>query len=703
MTLKIAWGNVRRSVRDFAIYFITVALGVAVFYAFNSMGAQQGVLAFSQTQSEIMGLLSRVIGLVSGLIAVVMAYLVVYANRFLIRRRKKEFGTYLLLGMETAGVVRIVLAESAIVGAASLAVGLALGIGFSQLLLAATSALFKADIAAKANFAFVFSPDAFVATIVLFAAIFVLAAIVNSRTVARAKLIDFMQAESRVETMKLRSLPLSIVLFAVSIALIAAAYSLLLRNGLLAMGPEFIASCVLVVTGTALFFYSLSGFLLRAVKAIRPLYLRGLNAFTLRQLNARVNTAFATLTVVCLVLFLAITSVCGGMGLRNATEDSLAKGTSYSFTASTTFGMTGLGGEYHAVEYSAGQLDFAQSVGYDMCEGLAQSAQDAGLGDFRSLVTKSAQVDSLYLPSNPVTYGSIEQAAGFSLADLADNALISNESYAAYSVSVMRLSQVNAALELAGKSPLELGPGECAVVSDVDMLAPFWERLAAERTSLAIGQTPLRVSQYREVSLMTTPYQYNMGAVVVPDEAIPADAIIVETTLDVQSDSDIDGEAMASIVEKIGERNDLATWPPAAALSRSICYEQSVGISAMVSFLAIYMGFVLVIACAAILAIQQLSDASDNARRYGLLRKLGAPEGMISRALFIQVLVYFLFPLGLAAAHSACALAVVADVVQMFGRFDIGQTALLVSGAFVAVYGVYFALTYLGARRLARG
>ena len=85
------------------------------------------------------------------------------------------------------------------------------------------------------------------------------------------------------------------------------------------------------------------------------------------------------------------------------------------------------------------------------------------------------------------------------------------------------------------------------------------------------------------------------------------------------------------------------------------------------AYLAIYLGFVLVIACAAILAIQQLSDASDNAQRYGLLRKLGAPEGMISSALFVQVLVYFLFPLLLAVAHAACALVVVTDVVAVPG------------------------------------
>ncbi len=90
------------------------------------------------------------------------------------------------------------------------------------------------------------------------------------------------------------------------------------------LSPQFTASVVLVCAGTALLFFSLSGFLVRMAKLIPSLYLRGLAPFTVQQLASRVNTAFASLTVVCMVLFLALTSVCGGLGLRDATESSLS-------------------------------------------------------------------------------------------------------------------------------------------------------------------------------------------------------------------------------------------------------------------------------------------------------------------------------------------------------------------------------------------
>ena len=305
MLARLALGNVRKSLADFGIYFLTVMLGVAVFYAFNSMTAQQGVLAFSETQSKMFDLLGMVIGGVSVFIAFVLVFLVVYANSFLIKRRKREFGVYLALGMSTGDVVKIVALESLIAGAASLAAGLVVGIGLSQLLLQLTSALFQADVAEAGGFAFVFSADALAKTAIVFAAIFLTAALLNARTVARAKLIDLLHAQRKNEEMRLTSLPLSLALFAASLVLIGVSYKLLIDNGLMEPSPEFAAATLLVCAGTVLFFYALSGFLLKLVQLIKPLYLRGLNMFALRQLNAKVNTAFASLSVVCLVLFLA--------------------------------------------------------------------------------------------------------------------------------------------------------------------------------------------------------------------------------------------------------------------------------------------------------------------------------------------------------------------------------------------------------------
>lgn len=699
MLAKLALGNVRKSVSDFGVYFLTVMLGVAVFYAFNSMTAQQGVLALSQTQDKMFDLLGMVVGGVSVFVAFVLVFLVVYANGFLIKRRKREFGLYLSLGMSVADVVRVVAVESLVAGAASLAAGLVVGQGLSQLLLALTSALFQADVAAANGFAFVFSADALAKTAGVFAVIFAASALLNARTVTKARLIDLMQAQSQNQKMKLTSLPLSLVLFAVSLGLIGVSYKLLVDNGLMEPSPQFAAATVLVCAGTALFFYSLSGFLLKLVQMIKPLYLRGLNMFTLRQINAQVNTAFASLSVVCLVLFLAITSVSGGMGIRNAMEGSLAKSTPYSASVSTSFGTYTSHTGYVAT--SLGVFgDFAKAQNYDMAAGLRASARTLDAGDFDTLAKGSAQVDLLIDPGDGLVLDDVERASGLSLADFAGTSV--NSGYGAYPVYVARLSQVNAALELAGQAPLQLGAQECAVFSDSDVTSAFYQRVVDARTVLDVSGRTLAVTSFHSESLQTTPFPLNTGTLVVPDDAVPAHAAILQSVLNVQCANDADEAAFGALAQAVADTDNPETWPVTLAITRTDVFEQSVSLSTVVAYLAIYLGFVLVIACAAILAIQQLSSATDNARRYGLCAKLGAPRAMINKALFVQVLVYFLFPLLLAVAHSACALAVVADVVAVFGHLDIGSTALACAACFLAVYGAYFAVTYLGAKRLVR-
>lgn len=700
MLARLAVGNIRKSIADFGIYFLTVVLGVAVFYAFNSMSQQRTVLAMTESQDKIFELLGTVIGGVSVFIACVLVFLVVYANRFLVKRRKREFGIYLMLGMTTGDIVRIVAIESLVTGAASLAAGLVLGFALSQGLLHLTSALFSADIASEGGLAFVFSADALVYTLVVFVAIFLIAAVVNAHEVSKARLIDLMTAARRTEAMALRSLPLSLALFVVSVAMIGVSYKLLLDNGLLDLSPRFGAATVLVCAGTVLFFWSLSGFLLRIVQSSKALYYRGLNMFALRQLNAKVNTTFATLSVVCLTLFLALTSVCGGIGIRNAVEGNLAQSTSYSATVRTAYYYWTSDGFEEAGLGAYG--DYAAELGGDMAAGLAQSATAIGAGDLRALVENGAQVDFLIDDvDDPLTIGEVEQAAGIALTDVSGNGAL-NPDYASTPLQIARLSQVNAALALAGAEPVELAEGECALLVDSDVSKGFFEEVARRAPVIEVGGVRLAATQCVGRCIETTSFPTNTGALVVPDDAVPVDALTMGSLYDVQCASVDDERAFVAACEAIEASDDPQTWPITMTQGRQDVVEQSASLSTIVAYLAIYLGFVLTVACAAILAIQQLSEASDNARRYGMLRKLGAPDGMIDRALLLQVAVYFVFPLLLAVAHSACAMRVVADVVAVFGALDIGLMVAMCAGAFVAVYGVYFAVTYLAARRLTR-
>ncbi len=196
MLLKLAFRNVRRSARDYSIYFVTLLFSVALFYAFNSISSQKALFDMEQGLAEAyFESFTIMMGLVSFVIAFVLAFLIIYANRFLIKRRKREFGTYLLLGMTPAQVSTIVVIETACVGVVSLALGLLLGMLVSQGLSFVTAALFAVKLDA---YHFIFSPLAFFVTVVCFAVLFAVTALFNVVQVRRCKL-------SRCSTRKTRA------------------------------------------------------------------------------------------------------------------------------------------------------------------------------------------------------------------------------------------------------------------------------------------------------------------------------------------------------------------------------------------------------------------------------------------------------------------------------------------------------------------
>ncbi len=700
MLAKLAFANVRRSYKDFAIYFFTLLIGVAVFYAFNSITAQDAVLAFDKSQGNMIELLSYLINGVSVFICVILAFLVVYASRYLIKRRNKEFAIYLLLGMPKGALLRLTLAETLIVGLVSLVAGIGLGLLISQGLLYVTAFMFVVDIP---GFTFFVAQDELVKTIVVFLIIFALALFFNVGYVMKAKLIDLIQSERKNDTLKLRSIPVSFCLFLISCVIIGFSYYLLSENGI-AVNPTFGAATALVCVGTLLFFYSLSGFLLRVIQSIKPLYYRGLNMFTLRQVASRINSSFVSMAVICMTLFLAITSVAGGVGISLSMQNSMASITRYDASVTSYYSVaSSLEGSDYSNEvkqrYEALQ-GYLEKYDYNMAQGIADDAKKLGLPDFNSVVRESAQVD---MYDSEATFGQLDEQLGKPLTDYVGTEMI-NPDYVDQTLSIVPVSQYNHAMEISGREGISLGRDEAVLNCDTDVVMDYARDVAKSGITLNIFGHDLAVDRdLNTETLQTTSIPGQMGILIVPDETIPDDAVPVTSILNVQFTNNPDAEKQwMDIYEGISTSEDPETWPLNMGMTKEEVFSQNIGLTTIIAYLAIYIGFVLVVACAAILAIQQLTAATDNRKRYQLLNKLGAPQGMVNGALFKQILIAFLFPLALAIAHSLCALQEVVTLVQLFGHLDIGQTSVVVSGAFLAVYGLYFVLTYVAARGVIR-
>ena len=674
MYARIALGNVRRSIRDFGIYFLTLVLGVAVYYAFNSVTQQSAVLRLSGNMRTLVQELGTIIRGVSIFVAVLLAFLVLFGNRFLIRRRKREFAIYLTLGMDRRHVSGIVAMESLAVGAGALVVGLAVGVLLSQALLYATARLFNTHVT---GFGLMFSGQACAYTVMSFAIIFLVVGALNVLEVSRFRLIDLMNADRKGEKSLVRNLPLSVALFVVSLALIGVAYHELRVNGMYAIDWRFNLATALVSVGTFLLFFSVSGFLLRLGQSARGFYLRGLNMFALRQLSSRVNSAWVSISIVCAALFLAITSTCGGFAIVSSINQSVSAITHYDVSVAM---------------YSTAQTSYASDAD-DVSGSGKEALLKASVPDWDSLVADSARIDLYQDPSMRLNLKALRGDTGVALPD----------SFAKYTngldkvpIYVVSLSQYNAILALRGDKPATLKANEALVTTDMNNMVSFWQRVALKREGFDFLGTAMRLRARSTTMEYQNSVNTSVGTIVVPDAALESKRAQLKPRSSLLNVKAKDSRAEARLYKEVVKAHQPGLL--FAAGSKSTAKEEVVGLTAIVGYLALYIGFVLFVSCAAILAIQQLSDVAESAPRYRVLFDLGAERSMVNHAILAQIATYFLFPLVVALAHSYVALGVLGGVIKSLGVLDFLRPLGVTMAIVLVLYGGYFLLTYGMAR-----
>ena len=669
MFFKLAIHNVRRSLRDYAIYFLTLTFGVCLFYVFNSMDSQQAMTALNSNQREIIQLLTSAIGYVSIFISFILGFLVVYSNRFLMKRRKKELGIYMLLGMDKGKISRILIVETLLIGIFSLGIGLAVGIFASQGLSAITAGIFEMDLS---SFQFTFSLSAFYKTLLYFGIIFLIVMIFNTISISKYKLITLLQASRKNESFKVRNIWISITAFIVSIACFAAAYYLVLTRGWESGGMLF--TCIILgCVGTLLFFFSLSGILLRVIKANKKLYYKGLNMFIFRQISSKINTAFISIGLICLMLFVTMVTFSAGISIAHASSQAVKSAAPYDISISK----------------SIYQSDIQSTEDKKVTETFQLQNQ-------LDLYSKNYFEIALY--NNLLTMSDLPNV----LPDVPSTAQNSP-------MRAVSLSDFNRVLESQGKEPISLGDNEFAINCNSYLVEPYYHMENNQSITFNGKEYQLGIHNILQETLSTNYSLMDAGTIILPDSALnrltPNERIL--NVFYRQSDSDYAQEATEafqnSIVESIRNNESNNENYSYSTIDKEGVYQSNVGTSVIISFIAIYIGLIFLITCVAILALQQLAEASDNTVRYNLLRKLGADPKMIHYALFTQIAIYFAMPLLLAIVHTVVGIKFSSTMVQMFGSgTSILTMSLITAGIMLVVYGGYFLATYWGCKSMIR-
>ena len=690
MLFKLSIKNMKKSFKDYAIYFLTLVLGVAIFYMFNSLDTQQAMLDVSTSTREIIKLMIGMLNIVSVFVAVTLGLLIAYANNFLINRRKKEFGIYMILGMGKRQISKIILFETILVGIVSLVCGIVIGVFASQFMSVLVAKLFEADMS---KFTFVFSREACIKTCIYFAIMYLAVMIFNTITISRYKLINLLTAIKKNEKVKMKNPFISILIFLIAAGILGFCYyKVTIDANKITEISQMLQIILLGILGTFLIFWSLSGFILRLVQSLKGTYLKGTNMFVLRQINNKINTTVISMTVICLMLFMTISILSSSLSLRNTMQKDLLDMTPVDLnlykTANLPEEYTRYGKKYRATE---------------------EAIEDSKITIVETLENNDFDINKLkdiveipIYATNDLTWGDFigdkyeEVKAQFPMLkyDTAE--------------TIVKVSDYNKLAKLYGNEQYSLNDDEYIVLCEFDNMLSIRNGVLEKGNILEIAgkEYKPKYDECKEGFIEMSTSHTNTGIILVPDSCNLTEDMKEETFLAANYNATSDEEkeeieknfieSDSILIKNLKEKGITLD-----GMTRISIIESSTGVAAIVVFIAIYLGIIFLIASAAILALKQLTESADNKQRYIILRKIGCDEKMINQALFRQIAIFFMLPLIFAIIHSIFGIQFAITLMSVLAsKEELLPSAIATVLIIGIVYGLYFLATYFGSKNI---
>lgn len=689
MLFKLSVRNIRKSIKDYAIYFFTLIVSVAIFYLFSSIEDQEAFRKYISTDPLSGRTIKSFLKGLSIFIAALLGLLIVYANRFLMKRRHKEFAIYLMLGMGKRKISVILFLETLLIGLGSLVVGLIVGVGLSQFMSALVADLFEADLNA---YKFVISNSTIARTILYFSVSYIVVMLFNGIIITKCKLINLMQSARRSEKISQKNPWLCVGVFIAAVCALAWSYHKVTHNTLMLREDQLLFCIGLGAVSTLLLFWSVSGLVLRAVMSVRGLYYKGLNTFTFRQISSKINTAVISMTIICLTLFITICTLSASFAYRGALNKTLRE----CCPADIEFTMS----NYERLK-NKDKLEF-QPIKEKPDEIIRLSGADKYL--------RKTEMISVYFETKTndiqVTYTDILGKY---------NTEYNSQPYERIQVEtkasprICSLSDYNKLAELFGSEKLNMEKDEYFVVADERSICPFLDKAAASGTEFTFNGKKLKPAFDKHIhgtmELFSQPI--NCGVLIVDDSLLTDIMPVMYGLFGYFNSSSKDemreeNKQLDAAVNKWVSQNYPDYKGEAYVESKVKISDNLIGESAMMTFIGLYLGLIFIIICAAVIALKQLSDCTDSTGSYEILRKIGAEEKSIRRSLFTQTAVFFFLPMLIAVIHSIFGLKICTTIIRTFSSYNIVSSILLTAGIIILIYGGYFILTYYCGRSIIR-
>lgn len=682
-TIKLSFRNIKKSFKDYAIYFFTLILGVAIFYVFNSIESQTVLLDVTNSTHKVIDLMTNMLSGASVFVAFILGFLIIYASRFLTKRRNKEFGIYMLLGMSKRKISMILFFETILIGIISLAVGLGLGVLLSQLMSMLVANMFEADMT---KYEFIFSSQACIKTIIYFGIMYVIVMLFNTVNIGKCKLIDLIQTNKKSEKVKMKNPMLCTIVFIISAIALGYAYYMVTGgiNEIIKTPEDIFKPIVIGAVSTFFIFWSLSGLILKIVTSMKNLYVKGLNTFTFRQLSSKINTTVFSMTIISLMLFVTICVLSSALSLKN----------------SMTANLDELAPADIQLEKRVLNEDWLDQ-GYN-----EEQIKNSKLSIREILEKFDFNIDSYLEQSVEYNlYQTEELTFGDTLGDNWETIKNTYTSLIPYNVAddIMTISDYNKVAKFYGNEEYTLNEDEYLIVADYDSMIEIRNVALKDNQEITVFGHTLKPKynecQYGFVEMAIN--HINSGIIIVPDDIVDENYIVYNSIIgNYYTDSlDEQREIQEQLKNLINNPISLEYNLPSINSKVDIS-EASIGIGALVTFLGLYLGIVFLIASVAILALKELTESTDNKERYNMLRKLGADEKMINKSLFRQIAIFFMFPLLIAIIHSIFGITFCSYIIETFGNEQLLPSIIMTAIFIVVIYGGYFLITYLSSKNI---
>ena len=658
MLSKLAIRNVKRSIKDYLIYIITVVMAFSLIFAFNFVSFSSDITQLS----EMMENLKYAIIFVSCIIVFVIAWLINYTMKFMFEKRSKEFGTYMLLGIEKKDINKMFLSENIVLGLFSFALSFFVGTVLGNIISAIVMNLFEMPY--KIKLSITLTPV--LLSTLYFILIYLFTLFRSSRRMKKMKIHDLLYLEKKNEEKiwkrkKYRNILFIIFVILGILGLYLCDYAFIISNDPSMVSYLGISILLLIISIYGITF-TLGDFILALINKRRKIKYSKDNLFVAKNFEAKLRTIGFTLGTLSLLITLTLDCMNMSFIMKDAFENNIEQQAPYDILVE---------GMYSDVEESwTGKHDNRKKA-WEYIDYIHENYEIEDELHYQILTLQDHQVAKY-------------------IKDIGNNGLYDYDTY-------LKVSDYNKLLEMLGVKPIHLKENEYFVTGD-KTVQKYLKEIEKENNNITINGKQLSLKSTTIENFRLGWSTGNSFLIVIPDSIAKNMQVVTELyAFDTKEETK---ESDNTKLEKLGyyvfkDGDSYFAYFPVTVRG----YYESSNKTAMTifSFSLLYVSIIFITVVGTILSIQTLSDSNKNKYQYKLLKKLGVEDKNIKKTIRKQITCNFLFP---ALYPIIIAITTSFSINRLFyaitsANMNYLTSILITIGIFAIIYGIYYIATYI--------